>query len=453
MDKLKLSEIYEFLNLESLTNEDLNITGLSTDTRNIRPGDIFIALVGKNFDGHDYINIAVEKGAVCVVVSQKIDINISSILVEDTLKALKLIAKGYKNKLNIEAVAVTGSAGKTTTKEMIASVLSQSLKVHKTDKNFNNEIGVPLTLMNLSKDHEISVLEFGMNNFGEIEELAKVATPNIGVITNIGTAHIENLGNKEGILKAKMELTKDFEENNVLIINNDDEYLSGIKSDKYKIVRIGINKTADFTAFDIKEFGIEGIEFKCIYKGEELLIKVPIPGIHNVYNALFTVAIASNYNLSGIDIIKGIQSFKPLKQRMDIIRIGNGITIINDTYNANPESMKATLDVLKTYSEGERIAVLGDMLELGDHSAQAHERIVEYSKDKCEMLLTVGEEFNKVIYKAEGNFKHFTFKDKNSLFEFLKTNIGLKATILIKGSRGMKMEEIVEKLLFIGRGE
>lgn len=459
MECLSLRRVAEAVNgnLINFTGDDINITGVSTDSRKIKEGDMFIALCGLNMDGHDYAQKAIKSGAAIAMVERGIEGNIPQIIVEDTAIALKKLAGYYRNMFDIEVIGVTGSTGKTSTKEIIACVLSQKFNVHKTMKNFNNEIGLPLTIFELEKDNEISILEMGMNNLGEIERLAEVARPSIGVITNIGTAHIENLISRDNILIAKMEMTTYFDDKSILIINSDDDYLSKTLNKKYDVKRISIKGTGDYNAYDIINHGEYGVEFKCIYRDQNCKFTINVPGIHNIYNALFAIAIGDIFDMDSKLVQAGIDSFKATSQRMNIINMdedgGGGIKIINDCYNANPDSMKAALDVLKSYENNRRIALLGDMYELGSYSEEAHIYIGNYLKDKCDMFIGVGEDaiymYNEA--KLEANIDSHYFKNKDEASAYLKSIIRKNDVILIKASRGMKMEDITNYLLEHGK--
>lgn len=448
MEGLRVKEIAEYLNGKILNlNEDISIEGISTDSRKINKGDLFFALIGKNFDGHNYVRECINKGASLAIISKIVDENVPAILVEDTMQALRRLSGFYRDKFKIPFIAVTGSTGKTSTKEMIFSVLKEKFCVHKTEQNFNNEIGLPITLFQLEKEHEISVLEMGMNNPGEIKRLVEIAKPSIGVITNIGTAHIENLGTRENILKAKLELTTGFKENNSLIVNGDDDYLGKLYGMPYELIKISTAGNGNYNAEDIIDQGEDGVEFKCNYRGEKYSFKISLPGIHNVYNALFAIAVADKYNLTADEIKNGLINFQPGKLRMEIVKLENGISIINDCYNANVDSMKAALNVLDSFKCNRKIAILGDMYELGDYSREAHEEVGEYALDKCNVLIAVGEDAINMHREASKKIESFYFKTKEEACQFLKTLIKEGDTLLIKASRGMNMEYVSKFLL------
>lgn len=443
MIAMNFQEIVQCLgNCTCDSKQDFLIKGISTDSRNIKDGDLFIALIGQKFDGHEFVQSCYEKGAAAVLVSKEVDVECPQIIVDDTLVALREIAKYYRDKFKTPIIAVTGSTGKTSTKEMIASVLQEKFNVHKTKQNFNNEIGLPLTLFELEKEHDISVLEMGMNNLGEIERLAYIARPTIGVITNIGTAHIENLKSRENILKAKMEITSFFDNKNTLIVNGDDEYLSTLENLPFRVIKVSTKGKGDYNALDIVNLGENGVEFKCNYKGKIHEFRIILPGIHNVYNALVAIAIADIYNLTVDEVINGIINFKPGKLRMDIINLEKGIKLINDCYNANLDSMKAALDVLGDYRNNRRIAVLGDMFELGSFSEKAHREVGDYAKSKCDLLIAVGNDAKFIFEESNKSIKSFYFNTKEEACQFLNTEIKDNDVVLIKASRGMQMEYI-----------
>lgn len=432
---------------------DLAVGGVSIDSRSTKSGDMFVALKGESFDGHDFINAAVEKGAALVVTQKALkEVSIPYILVEDSLKALQDIAGYYRRKFRIPFIAVTGSSGKTTTKDMIASVLSQNFKVLKTEGNFNNAIGLPLTLLKLKDSHEIAVLEMGMNSLGEIRLLSDIVRQDIGVICNVGTAHIEKLGSRENILKAKLEIFSYFDKGNTAVINGDNDMLADFTSEKFNIVRYGLEEKNDIYAREILEKGEEGIDFTVDIEGVPESLTVLLPGIHNVYNALSAIAVARLFDMKAEDIRKGLMGFKPSKMRMDIINTTRGIKIINDAYNANPESMKAAINVLKSFkSEGRRIVVTGDMLELGTVSEKEHYNIGVYAASMdIDIIVSIGNFSQAVKIGAtafgadSGNLYAFPAKEEAALLleEILKAG----DIVLVKGSRAMKLEYIVDFL-------
>ncbi len=431
--------------------EGLKVFGVSIDSRSIKPGDMFIAIKGESHDGHDFIPDAAEKGASLIIArGQPAGCSVPCILAEDTLKALQDIAAYYRGKFNIPFVAVTGSSGKTTTKDMIASVLSQKYKTLKTEGNFNNAIGVPLTLLRLQRDHEIAVLEMGMNNSGEIRLLSDIVRQDIGIISNVGIAHIENLGSRENILKAKLELFSFFNENSTAVINGDNDMLGCLYSEKFKVIRFGLAGGNDIIAYGIEEKGEEGINFSVDLGGAGSNFNVPVPGMHNVYNALSAIAVAEIFNMDAKDIREGLKSFRPSKMRMDVIRLGRGIRLISDVYNANPESMKAAIDVLRSLkTEGRSICVLGDMLELGSISGEEHYKIGMYTASAgVDLLITAGNFSENVkegwLASGMGRDSIYVFPSTKEAAICLEGVARPGDTVLVKGSRGMKMEYIVD---------
>lgn len=454
MEAMSLQEIASASKGTLMNSEaGLVVGGVSIDSRRINPGDMFIALKGESFDGHDFINIAVENGAAVVVTyKQPAECSVPYILVEDTMKALQDIARYYRKKFQIPFVAVTGSSGKTTTKDMIASVLSQRFNVLKTEGNFNNAIGLPLTLLKLQYDHEIAVLEMGMNSPGEISLLSDIVRQDVGVISNVGTAHIEKLGSRENILKAKLEIFHYFDRNNTAVINGDNDMLAGFHAGKYPVVRYGLKDSNDLYAFDIKEKGEEGIDFSVNMEGAAESFTVLLPGMHNVYNALSAIAVARLFGMEAGEIRRGLTNFKPSKMRMDIINTRNGVKIINDAYNANPESMRAAINVLQGLKgSGKSISITGDMLELGEVSEKEHYGIGAYAAEKgVDMVVAVGNFSGSVKRGAEEagmDSKHiYAFPLKEDAALFLEKILKPGDVVLVKGSRVMKMEYIVDLL-------
>ena len=429
------------------------VSGVSIDSRKINQGDMFIALQGESFDGHDFIYKAIENGAALAVTHKQLSgCSIPYILVEDTLKALQDIARYYRNKFQIPFVAITGSSGKTTTKDMIASVLSQKFKVLKTEGNFNNAIGLPLTLLKLKPSHEIAVLEMGMSSLGEIRLLSDIVRQDVGVISNVGTAHIEKLGSRKNILKAKLEIFSYFYSASTAVINGDNDMLADFDSKEYKVFRYGLGKSNDIYAYGIKEKGEDGIDFRVDMEGVSEVFTVILPGIHNVYNALSAIAVARLFGMEAGEIRKGLISFKPSKMRMDIINLSRGVKLINDVYNANPESMKAAIDVLQGLKSGGRsICILGDMLELGDFSAKEHYKIGTYAASSgVDVLIAAGSFSGDMKRGALASGMNCTniyaFPTAEEVIASLEGIIKPGDSVLLKGSRRMKMECIVDYL-------
>jgi UDP-N-acetylmuramoyl-tripeptide--D-alanyl-D-alanine ligase len=438
------------------------ITGISTDSRKITPGCLFIPISGERFDGHEYINQALTLGASVSLTHRGIEQVIGGgaglpagkalIKVEDTLKALRDIAEYYRSKFKIPVVGITGSVGKTSTKDMVAGVLQQKFKVHKTEGNFNNEIGVPLTVFNLNREHEAAVLEMGMSGLGEISRLTSIIKPDVAIITNIGLSHIEKLGSKQNILRAKLEILEGLRPGGLLVLNGDDSLLRGLKGLlKERTVFYGMDEGVDYRAVNINSKGELGTVFDVKVDNQEYTIRLQVPGAHNVHNALAAIAAGCELGVPMESIIKGISDFTPGKMRLDIIT-ANGFRIINDSYNASPQSMEAAIKVLVGMNgEGRRITVLGDMLELGDWTEDSHRGVGRFAAgENVDIIVTVG---LNARYIAEGaveagfpRSRTANFNTVEEAIEYLEKNLIRDDVMLIKGSRGMKMEIIAEKL-------
>lgn len=452
--EIKISDVLQIANGELIqgnTNETL--TEISIDTRTIHEGQTFVAIG----TGNQYIEQAINSGAkICIVETQiatelvKKYNNITIVKVENSIIALQKLAKYKREMYNIPVVAITGSVGKTSTKDIIANVVNQKYKVLKTEGNFNNHIGLPLTILKL-KDHTALVVEMGMNHFGEIETLTKIAQPTIAVITNIGTSHIGILGSRENILKAKLEIVKGLKENGILIINNDNDLLQKwYKENNLKnTLTYGIENDSNYQAYNqiIQE---NNSEFKIKLKNKEYLVKVPISGTHFIYNSLAAISVGMALNIEPEEIINGIKTFELSKKRMELVKIDD-ITVINDAYNASYESMKYAIEYLKNIEGNRKIAVLGDMLELGDFAKELHEKVgEEVVKNNIDILVTVGENAKNIATKAiELNMQ------KNNIYQFntnaeaikcLKTILKPLDALLLKASNGMKFIQILEEL-------
>jgi UDP-N-acetylmuramoyl-tripeptide--D-alanyl-D-alanine ligase len=434
-------------------NSQEGFSGVTIDSRSVNKGDIFIALKGENSDGHNYVEKAIEGGASLAIVQKPVENqNIPHIMVEDTLKALQDISRYYIKKFKIPFIAVTGSSGKTTTKDMIAAVIGRKYNVLKTEGNYNNEIGLPLTVLRLDSSHDIGVLEMGMSALGEIELLADIVRPEIGVISNVGITHIELLGSRENILKAKLELFTYFNKNNTAVINGDDDMLKSYDSDSFKVIKYGLDSSNDIYAYNITEKGEKGIEFTVDVSGEPERFTLPLPGIHNVYNALSAISVAEIFGIGPEEIREGLLEFKPSKDRMEIITLKDGIKVINDVYNANPDSMAAAIRVLKSMKSGGRtICVLGDMFELGDMSQREHVRLGEYAANAgVDIVIAVGDfsgyVTKGVLNKRTNNSRAYDFSSNKEAAELLNEILAPGDVVLVKGSRGMKMEYIIDLL-------
>ena len=441
-------------------NENLKCSKFLRDTREVKGGEIYIGLVGEKTNGADYFEEAFKKGAVGAILQ---DIKITNeqkekykdkviIIVNDTLKALQKIAELKRNLYgeNFPIVAVTGSVGKTSTKDIIANVLSQKYKTLKTEGNYNNHIGVPLTLLRL-EDHEVAVVEMGMNHLGEISVLTNIAKPTLCVISNIGTSHIGNLGSRENILKAKLEVLEGNNQKEI-IINNDNDLLHKFNNEnnnEINITTFGIEEKSEVYATNI-EAKEESSKFICHVDNEEFEVEVPVAGIHFVYNALCAVAVGKKLGLTNEEIKRGIETFELTKKRMDIEVLKNGTKIINDSYNASFESMKASIENLARY-ENRKIAVLGDMFELGEYAEELHKNVgKQVAKNNVYILICTGENAKYIASQAEEEGMHkeniYYFENKKEIIRLLQKKLTKNDVVLFKASNGMKFFEIVEEL-------
>ncbi len=426
--------------------ENITFTGANIDSRKLQPGQLFVALVAAR-DGHDFIPGALEKGAAAVLCNHA-DGDFPAIVVPDTRIALGQIAAGLLQEMNPKIIGVTGSVGKSTTKEMIAAVLETEYKVSKTPANHNNDLGMPAAVLAMDADSQVVVLEMGMSHFGEIEYLSRMAKPQIGVIINIGTMHIENLGSQEGILQAKLEITKGMDSSGKLLLYGDDSYLWGTRENlPVQAEYFGVdNGGCSVRAKDVRE-STEGIRYTACYESGEFGIYLPLEGQHYVPDSLAAISAGLALGVAPENIQKGLANFQTMEGRQEIFE-EKGCTIIKDCYNAGPESMEAALKVLGNRT-GRKIAVLGDMLELGSHSQAMHCKVGVLAAQYADVLLCYGEESKHMLEGAKSagmeNVRHFM--DKNTLAEELKALAKPGDVLLFKGSRGMKMEQALEYYL------
>lgn len=447
---MKISEI--LLSTKGLLlngNEDDLVESFSIDSRNINNNDFFIAIKGEKFDGNDFIFDVLNKGCKGVIFDKNIDIDFKKykdkifIKVNNSIKALQDMARYKRSLYDTPVVAITGSVGKTSTKDIIASVMSEKYNVLKTEGNHNNHIGLPLTLLKL-KDHNAMCIEMGMNHFNEISLLTNILKPTIAVITNIGTAHIGNLGSRENILKAKLEILEGLKENGNIIINNDNDLLHKWYIDnkaKYNIITYGIENESKYQAKNIlNEIENSTFDINNVTKN----IFVPVPGNHFIYNSLCAFAVGKILNISNEMIKEGIKKFELSKNRIENIDLPNDIRLISDCYNANYDSMKAAIELLSKYKE-RKIAVLGDMLELGKYSEKIHSNIGKLINDNIDILICSGE-MSKYIYNNSKTNKKYYCNNNKEVEELLKDIILPKDTILFKASNSMNFTEIVNNI-------
>lgn len=426
------------------------VDSITTDSRKAKEGSLFVAIKGARADGHDFILQTAEQGALAALTERELpECPIPYIRVESTLQAVKDIAEYYLKQLEIPVVGITGSVGKTSTKEMIAAVLAQKYNVLKTLGNFNNELGLPLTVFRLREEHEIAVLEMGINHFGEMHRLAKIARPDTCVITNIGYCHLENLIDRDGVLRAKTEIFDYMKPGGTAILNGDDDKLATVKEvHGRKAVYFGLNPENNIYADEIEPMGLKGISC-CIHTAKgSFSVLIPIPGRHMVCNALAGTAVGLQYGLTLGQIKKGIESLQSLSGRFHIIE-ANGMTIVDDCYNANPMSMKASLDVLKD-ALGRKVAILGDMGELGENEAALHAEVGEHAAHSgIDCLIcagTLSEHMAQAAREANPELRVIRYAQREQLMEDLKELVKPGDTVLVKASHAMQFEKIVEAL-------
>ena len=432
----------------------------SKDTRTIKKGDIYIGIKGENFDGNAFWKKALDNGAMGVIVQDvkldKHDIEPYQdkviIEVENTLQALYKLASYKRDIYDVPVIAITGSVGKTSTKDLVANVVAQKYKICKTIGNNNNNIGMPFTILNAPNDIEAFVLEMGMNHFGEIHLLSKIAKPNICIITNIGTSHIGNLGSRENILKAKLEIL-DGAKNPYMIINNDNDLLHKWykeNKDKINVKTYGIYEKSDIQAEEIELYE-NGSKYNTYVKNKKENIKVPVGGEHFVLNSLCAIAVGELLNIENDAIKRGIETFSLTKNRMEIIELKNGIRLINDAYNSSVESVKASLAYMNHMKANRRIAVLGDILETGEFALALHKEIGEIiCENQVDILICSGENAKYIVESAkEKGFNEkniYYFENREEIANLLKQIVQSEDVILFKASNGMRFFDIVEKI-------
>ena len=426
------------------------VSSIITDSRKADKGCLFVPIVGERVDAHKFIPQVMAAGALATLSERVLEqADFPYIVVESSLQAVKDIAEFYLKQLEIPVVGITGSVGKTSTKEVIASVLSQKYRTLKTQGNFNNELGLPLTVFRLRDEDEMAVLEMGISDFGEMTRLARIARPDTCVITNIGTCHLENLGDRDGVLKAKTEIFKFLRPDGHIVLNGDDDKLSTVKEQEgIAPVFFGMSQGCQVYGDEIVSRGLKGMTCT-IHMGEDSFkVDIPMPGRHMVYNARAAAAVGRIYGLTDEQIKAGIESLEPISGRFRMIDTEKFL-IVDDCYNANPMSMKASLDVLQDGS-GRRVAVLGDMGELGTDEVQLHESVGEHA-GKCDIdvLICTGKLCKSMAEKAiqtNPDLKVIYEPDRESLLEHLEGYVQQGDTILVKASHFMKFEEVVEKL-------
>ena len=413
------------------------VTGVTIDTRSLTDGMAYVAIRGGTFDGHRFIPDAMEKGAALSISS--IDVPTAHIRVENTVLAYQNIAKMHRERFDLPVVCITGSVGKTTTKEMVKAVLETTFRTHSTTGNLNNQTGVPTTVLKLTKDDEVSVMELGTNHFGEIDAIARVAQPTICLFTNIGEAHIEFFGSREGIFRGKTEMLHHMRPNGVIIANGDDDLLCRLPG----AITYGLSEQVDVRAVDVKQDGLTGVSFTAELFGKRLPVTLHTAGMHMVRNALAALTVAHLLGVSDDDALRALSGFKSGGGRSEVIRT-NRLTVIDGSYNCNPTSMEAALDMLKA-AKGRRVCIFGDMLELGPDAAAFHARIGQYAK-ACgiDRMITVGTLARHAAFESTD-----AFDTVDALLEVLPSLLKGGDTVLVKASQGMHLKRVVDALLEI----
>lgn len=422
------------------------VTGVTTDSRAVQPGQLFIPLVGERFDGHAYIAKALEGGAAGCLTAAAPETLLPGklyIQVADTRLALKALASWYRNKFDLPVVQVTGSAGKTTTKEMIASVLSQRYNTLRTEGNFNNDIGAPLTLLRLMPEHQAAVIETGMNHFGEIRYLGEMVRPDIAVITNVGDAHIENLGNtRQGILRAKCEIFENLTPEGIAVLNGDDELLNTVTLPQ-TILRCGVGDGCGVRVTDIDDRGLEGVACTVAIEGEHYRLTTSAPGRYMIYPMAMAAAIGRRLGLTGEEITAGVAAYTTVGSRMHLIRLPGERLVIDDCYNANPQSMAEGLRMLAASPAQHRVAVLGDMGELGQLTVQAHRDMGALTRRLGLTAVAVGEKMHAL---TETNPQAQWFATVEEAMPAIRQLFTPGTAVLVKASHAMHFERIVKEL-------
>lgn len=446
---MMLSEIAKAVNGQML-GADTEVFSVGSDSRNIIKNQLFVAIKGEKFDGNTYAAEAIKQGAAAVLVSNSQTEARPAVLVKESRLALGLLAKHWRNKFTLPLVAVTGSNGKTTVKEMIAAILSVNNKnVLATQGNLNNDIGMPMTLLKIRKEHAYAVIEMGMSHLQEIDYLTRIAQPTVAVINNAGTAHIGELGSRENIAKAKSEIFAGLHNDGVAVINADDEFADYWKSlnQVRKIITFGLSKAADVSATYQTSGNLTHVSLKT--PSGKVEFNLAVLGVHNIQNALAASAVAVALGVEIIDIAKGLTGFGAVKGRLNWLAGFNGAVLIDDTYNANPDSMKAAIDVLANQNSNPQtstIFVMGDMGELGENAPQMHTDIGAYAKQKkINQLFTFGELSQLAAKEYGASAQHFSSIEV--LVEAIKNKMKQSVTVLVKGSRFMQMERVVHQLL------
>lgn len=451
--KLPLSKVAEFTGASGEFDAESVVVGYSIDSRTIRPSELFFAVQGERMDGHDFVEQALQKGAVAAVVRNDRVTRYSAsardrlLVVDDTLASLQRLASSVRRLWGKPLVGVTGSTGKTTTKEAIAHVLSSRFRVHKSEGNFNNHFGLPLMLLRLEPEHDIAVIEMGMSHAGEIAALAKIAQPDSGVVTNVAPVHLEFFDSIAGIARAKYELVQALPSTGLAVLNADDEYVSQFGREfNGKVVTYGISSNADVRATDVKENGAAGSTCEIVMGSERQHATVPLIGIHNIYNALAAVAVGRDRGLSLPEAVAALATLAPADKRGVVVQLDN-ISIINDCYNSNPKALAAMVDALAAMPASRRIVVAGEMLELGPQGEEMHRDSGRHVAGRqIDVLLGVGGLAKQIVEAARDAGMRAEFVESaEDAGEWLAREARAGDVILLKASRGVKLERSLER--------
>ena len=448
MTSMRLGEIARIAQGQ-LLGTDREFNGVSTDTRTLKAGSLFVALSGPNFDGHNFIAAAAQKGAVAALVSKPVEASVAQVVVGNPLEALSAFAREWRRQFAIPVIGVTGSNGKTTTKEIIGAILSRLGSCLITRGNLNNHIGVPLMLLEMNASHRYAVIEMGANHIGEIAHLANIAEPTIGIVTNAGAAHLEGFGSLDGVAQGKGEMFKALPQNGVAVINADDKYASLWRDNRSadEVFTFGFEQPADFTAHKVQASGDEGgfkIDFDLVTPMGTKAATLGLGGLHNLRNALGACAIATAAGATLDDLVNGLASVRAVAGRLELKPAINGAFIVDDSYNANPSSLKAGLDAFKSFG-GARWLVLGDMMELGDSADELHAEVGRYAKQAgIARLFAIGQRSHFAV-EAFGRGAQW-FSDMDALIAEARSALAPGIAVLIKGSRSNRLERVTNAL-------
>lgn len=428
---------------------DVPFKGVCTDSRQIQKGQLFVAIKGPRFDGHEFISDVIERGAAGVVISKNAQHKVPTIVLNDTITGLGDLAKWWRLKFDVPVVAITGSNGKTTTKEMLSCILSSRGEILKTEGNFNNLIGLPITVFGWSEKHWAAVLEMGMNAPGEIARLAEIARPKVGIITTVTAAHLEKLKTVDAVAQAKGELFEKMGRDTIAIVNDEDPRIRKLGANfKGRVISFGMQNSSTVRFLHMEKIGWDDVRLRISVDGEEIKMSLPVPGIHNVMNAMSAIGAAYALGLNPKEAAARLMEFKSVGMRLERVQLGNGVSLVNDTYNANPGSWEAALKTVSVLKRaGRLIGVLGEMLELGLQTAALHQRAGELAAENgIEELFVWGEHASDVSAGArnKGLKNIHVFDDRKSLAKELGSCAKAGDIVLVKGSRGSKMDEVVD---------